>query len=84
MVFEKITMVPIVRVLRKYNTHVLYLIIFDENIKSTIFKVLGSVFNCIMEKYLCVDSMCLKRSKFSLTHKEYEAKKSMILKVLLL
>ena len=56
-------MTPIRKVLRKENTRVLSLLVFYENIKNMIFKVLSSVVYYIIDKYVCVDYMCCPQPK---------------------
>ena len=63
MTFDKITMVYIRKLLKKDNNHVISLLMFYENIKSMILKVLGSVIYCIMENYLCVNYLRLHQVK---------------------
>ena len=42
-------------------THVLALLIFYENTKLLIYKVLCFVVYCTLDKYVCIDYMCLKK-----------------------
>ena len=50
--------------LKKDSTCVFALLVFYENRKTTIFKVLGSVIYCIMEQYVCVDCLCFRSNYF--------------------
>ena len=72
MEFDKITMVPIRKVSKKYNICVLSLLMLYEIINIMIFKVLGSVVYCIMDNYICVDYYFLQKFKLSLDHKGFE------------
>ena len=65
-------MVNIRKVFNKDNTRVLELLMFHENRKTTIFKVLGSVIYCIMDNYICTDYLCLNKYKISLAHKVFD------------
>ena len=56
--FDSKTMIPIKKVLRKDNNCVISLMMFYENIKIKILKVLSSVIYCIMENYVCADYLC--------------------------
>ena len=47
--------------LKEDNTHVIDLIIFYNNRKSPIFKVLGVVVYLLLEKYVCVDYLYLQK-----------------------
>ena len=51
------------KVLKKDNSCFFSLMIFRENRKTTIFKVLGLVIYCIMDNYLCVGYLCLHKSQ---------------------
>ena len=48
------------KTLKHDSTHVIDLIIFYENRKSLIFKVLGVVVYCFILKYVCVDYLCIQ------------------------
>ena len=61
-------------VLDKDNTRVTALPILNENRKTMIFKVLGSVIYWIMDNYLCVDYLCLQQAKIYFAHKIFENK----------
>ena len=65
-------MILIRKVLRKDNTRVPSLLIFDENRNSMISKVLVSVVYCIMDNYLFVDYLCLQQCKLYLEHKGFD------------
>ena len=73
MKFGKFCIVPIRKLIRKENTHVLSLLVFYENREIIIFKELGSAVYCITKKYLCVDYTCLQRAKLSLEKKVFES-----------
>ena len=49
--------------LRKENTRIIPLLMFYENIKNMMFKVLISFLYCIMYNYLCVDSPSFPQTK---------------------
>ena len=60
-------------VIKNDNTHVLAILMFYENRKFVVYKVLGVVIYCILEKYVCIDYLCLqKEKKLSLLHKGFE------------
>ena len=50
------------------NTCVITLIVFYDNSKSLIFKVLVVVVYFFLYKYFCVDYLCLKNNKKCLLH----------------
>ena len=58
--------------LRKYNPRVLSLLVLYENIKTVIYKVLGSAIWCIMDKYICLYYPCLKQAQPYLKSKSFE------------
>ena len=60
--FSYKTMTPIRKVLRKENTCVISLLIFYENRKNMIFKVLSSVIYCIIANYECDDYLCFTQT----------------------
>ena len=61
------------KTLKKDNTCVIALIMFYENRKSLIFKVLGVVVYCFSEIYICVDYLSLqKEENMSLSHRVFE------------
>ena len=64
-------MLCIKRVSKKYNTRVIALLMFWENKKTMIFKVLSSVIYCITDNYLCVDYIFLQQGLFSMAHKGF-------------
>ena len=47
--------------LNKDNTHVIAPIMFYENRKAVLFKVFGSVTYFIIDKYVCLDYLCLRQ-----------------------
>ena len=57
------------KVLKKYNTCVIAILVFCENRTTCNFKVFGSVIYCIEEKYFCVYYLCLHQVLLSLTNK---------------
>ena len=59
--------------LKKDNTRVLAPLMFYENRKKTIFKVLDSVIYVTTEKYLCDDHMCLQQGQLYFAHKGFES-----------
>ena len=72
LLFDKLIMITIRKVLRKDNNSALELLTFYVNIKTKIFKALGSVIYCMMEKYLCVYYLCLYKAEIYLAHKLFE------------
>ena len=56
--FSGTTMTLVRKVLKKGNNHVLSLLMFYENRKNMIFKVLSPIFYYIMDNYVCVDYLC--------------------------
>ena len=68
--FISTTMTPTRKVLRKENTNV-SLMMFYENRKKMIFKVLSSVVYCIMDNYIYVDYLCCLQNKL---HVNFENK----------
>ena len=67
--FRGATMMPVRKVLQKGNTRVISLLIFDENRKIMIFKVLSSIVYCIMEKFVCVNYLSCPKKKLHVTCK---------------
>ena len=57
------------KVLKKYNTCVIAILVFCENRTTCNFKVFGSVIYCIEEKYFCVYYLCLPQVLLYLTNK---------------
>ena len=47
--------------LKHYNIYVIAMIIFYENRKSSIFKLLGVTVYFFLEKYVCGDYLCLQK-----------------------
>ena len=55
------------------KTRVLALLMLYDNRKSLVFKVLGVVIYCILDKHVCSDYLCLqKENKLSILHKGFE------------
>ena len=69
MEFYKLMVFHIIKVLEKDNARVLSILMFDENIKSMIFNILGSFVYFIMYNYVCVNCLCLQKVKLSLVYK---------------
>ena len=67
--FNKLTMVPIRKNLHKYITHLIALLVFYENRKIVIFKVLGSFICFIPYNYLFVDWLYLQQDQLSLAYR---------------
>ena len=65
-------MFPIIKLLKKDNICVISLMLFYENRKAMVLKVLGSVIYCIMDNYICTDYLCLNKYKISLAHKVFD------------
>ena len=65
-------MMPIRRVSRKENTCVISLLVFCENRKSAIFKLLSSVVYCIMENYICAYYLCSPQTKAHVSNELFE------------
>ena len=57
------------KLLKKVNTRVLSLLMFYENRKNIIFKVLSSIVYCIMENFVFVDYLCCLKTKLHVTCK---------------
>ena len=66
------TMITIRRVLSKKNTWVPSLLIFYENRKDVIFKVLSSVVYCIIKNHVCDDDLCFPQTKLHVENKLFE------------
>ena len=62
-------MMPVIKMVLKGNTHVPSLLMFYENRKSVIFKVLSYIVYCIMDKYSYVDYLCFPQTKLRVTTK---------------
>ena len=59
--------------LKHNSTYAIALIMLYENRKSLIFMVLGAVVYFFIDKYMCVDYLCLQRyTKLSLLHIGFE------------
>ena len=54
------------------NTHVLALLIFYDNMKPIIYKVLVVVVYWLLDKYVCIDYLFLHKYKKSLSHRVFE------------
>ena len=67
--FSYKVMIPIITFLRKYNNWVLSLMMFYENIRNVIFKVLSSVVYCIINNCLCADYRCCLKTKLHVPNK---------------
>ena len=67
--FSGTTMVPNKKVLKKENTCVISLLMFYENRKNMIFKVLISIVYCTMDNYVWVHYMCFPKTKLYVTNK---------------
>ena len=74
LIFDKPTMVSIRKVLKKYNTCVLAILILYDNKKKEISKVLGSVIYCTTDNYICVYHLCLYQDQLYLVHKGFKNK----------
>ena len=63
----------VIRKSYKNNTsHVIVLLMFNEYRNTTFFKVLGSVIYCIIEKYICLYSLCLQQDKLSSNYNTFQ------------
>ena len=71
-------MVPIRKLLRKYNNRVLSLVVFYENRKNMIFKVLISVVYCTMHNYLFDGYLCCPQTKIHVANKLFKTRPTMI------
>ena len=61
------------KALKNGSTRAIALIVFYYNRNSLVFKVLGVVVYFFIDKYLCVDYLCLQiEAKFSLLHGGFE------------
>ena len=56
---EKIT-ATMRKTIKHNSTREIYLIMYYKNGKSLIFKVLGVFVYCFIEKYVCIDDLCLQ------------------------
>ena len=65
-------MIPIRRVLRKENTLVLSFLMFYEERKNMIFKVLSSVVYCITKNYACADYLYFPQTQLHVANKGFE------------
>ena len=63
---------PIIKIWRKENTCILSLLMFNENIKNMISKVLSSVVYCIMDNYACDDYLCCQQSKLRVENRGFK------------
>ena len=62
---------PIIKIWRKENTCILSLLMFNENIKNMISKVLSSVVYCIMDNYLFSNYLCCPQAKLHFANKGF-------------
>ena len=53
------------------NTRIISMIVFYDNRKSPIFKILGIVVYFLLEKYVCVDYLCLQEQQNFLCNTKY-------------
>ena len=61
------------KTMKNYNTPFIDIIMFYNNIKSPLFKVLGIVVYFLLEKYFCIDYLCLQQlKKLYLSHRLFE------------
>ena len=67
---------------KKDKTHVISLLVFYENRKTMIFKVLGSVIYCLMDNYICVDYLWLQQGLLYFPQKDLNPPHSIIFQVL--
>ena len=67
--FSGATMMPVRKVLKKLNTHVISLLMFNDNRNSIKFKVLSSIVYCIMYNLICVDYLCCTKTKLCIVSK---------------
>ena len=72
--FSSKTMMPIIILLRKDNTRVLSLMMYHENRKKMIFKLLRSVVYCIIDNYVYVYYLSCMQNKLhvNFSNKGYE------------
>ena len=75
-------MMPIRKVLIKYNIHVISLLIFYENINNMIFKVFSSVVYCIIDNDVCDDYLCCTQTKPHVANKVLKTQHTMIIQEL--
>ena len=64
--FDKKTSIPIKILLNQYNNNLLAILIFYENIKTNIFKMIGSFIYCIMNNYNFDYYLCLHQAQLFL------------------
>ena len=67
--FSSAKIASIIILLREENTRVISLLMFYENRKNMMFKVLGSLVYFIMDNYVCVDRLCFLQTKLHATSK---------------
>ena len=58
LIFISTTLTPIKRVFRKYNNCLISFLMFYDNRKNMIFKVLSSVVYFVMDNYICAGYLC--------------------------
>ena len=64
-VFSRKKLKCVRKAFKNNSSHVIVLLMFNECRNITFFKVLGSVIYCIIEKYICLYSMCLQLDRLS-------------------
>ena len=76
--FDSKTMVPIRKVLRKANTSINSIFMFEKDRNNNIFRVLTSVVYCIVENYVCANYLCCPQTKIVLKIKDLRKQHTMI------
>ena len=59
--FDAITTQAMIKVMKNDNIHVLALLMFYNNRKSLVYKLLAAVVYCILDNHVCIEYLCLKK-----------------------
>ena len=54
------------------NTHVIAILVFYDERKLPIFNILGVVVYCFLEKYVCIDYLCLQKKRNYICNRVFE------------
>ena len=52
-----------IKIIKNENSRVPALLIFYENTRLLIYKLMGAVVYCILDHYVCIDYLCLQKEK---------------------
>ena len=66
------TMMPMVKWFSREKTHVISLLMYYDNRKNKILKMLSSVVYFIMENYVLADYLCCQQTKIYVLNKVFE------------